>query len=61
MLLDMDKVKVNEGYTIGAIQHREHTYGVVTIPSQEGFHKLVGFMLPTGVWGWVHKNYRKAL
>jgi hypothetical protein len=60
MMLDMVKVKACEGYKIGSVCIASgKTYGTVTIPS-DGFERLVGYMLPTGKWHWIHKEFRKS-
>ena len=58
LIMNMDKVKKTEGYTISAISYKDKMHGVVTIPD-DGFARLVGYMLPNGRWGWIPKEFRK--
>ncbi len=60
MTIDMVKVKACDGYKIGSvITASGKAYGTVTIPT-DGFERLVGYMLPTGKWHWIHKEFKKS-
>ena len=57
MTIDMAKVRECNG-KFGSVTSNGKSYGTVTVPA-EGFERLIGYMLSTGKWHWIHKEFKK--
>jgi hypothetical protein len=57
--IDMTKANSVEDCKVESITVNQSIRGVVTIPVEENFRRLIGYCNTFGDWIWVHKNFQK--